>query len=35
MRTVAQNILRFERTAEADEKCLSINEILELIPGTK
>lgn len=35
MRTVAQDILRFGRTAEADEKCLSINEILELIPGTK
>jgi phosphoenolpyruvate phosphomutase len=35
MRTVAQDILRFGRTAEADEKCLSIDQILSLIPGTK
>jgi phosphoenolpyruvate phosphomutase len=35
MQTVAHDILRFGRTAEVEERCLSINEILELIPGTK
>jgi phosphoenolpyruvate phosphomutase len=35
MRDVAVEILRHGRTLEAEPKCLSINEILELIPGTK
>jgi phosphoenolpyruvate phosphomutase len=35
MRDVAVDILRYGRTLEAEPKCLSINEILELIPGTK
>jgi phosphoenolpyruvate phosphomutase len=35
MRSVAYDILRFGRTAEVEDRCLSINEILELIPGTK
>ena len=35
MRSVALDILRFGRTSEVEDRCLSINEILELIPGTK
>ncbi len=35
MRSVAYDILRFGRTAEVEDRCLSITEILELIPGTK
>ena len=35
MQSVAHDILRFGRTAEVEERCLSINEILDLIPGTK
>jgi phosphoenolpyruvate phosphomutase len=35
MRDVAVDILRHGRTLEAEPKRLSINEILELIPGTK
>lgn len=35
MRSIAQDILRNGRTMEAEKQCLSINEILELIPGTK
>lgn len=32
---VAENILRSGRSLEAEPDCLSINEILEMIPGTK
>ncbi len=32
---VAKSILRHERSLEADDKCMSIKEILNLIPGTK
>ncbi len=32
---VAKSILRHERSYEADDKCMSIKEILNLIPGTK
>jgi len=32
---VAKSILLNKRSLEADNKCLSINEILTLIPGTK
>jgi len=35
MRDVALDILRNGRSAEVDNKIISINEILELIPGTK
>lgn len=35
MRSIAQNILRHGRTKESEPQCLSVNEILELIPGTK
>lgn len=35
MRSVAQSILRHERTHEVEDECLAIKEILELIPGTK
>lgn len=35
MRSVAQSILRNERTHEVEGECLSIKDILELIPGTK
>jgi phosphoenolpyruvate phosphomutase len=35
MRSVADDILRFGRTAEVEDRCLSITQILELIPGTK
>lgn len=35
MKSVAHEILRNERSAEADKQLISINEILELIPGTK
>lgn len=35
MQGVAHDILRFGRTAEVEERCLSINDILALIPGTK
>ena len=32
---VAKSILSHERSLEADDKCMSIKEILNLIPGTK
>ena len=32
---VAESILTHERSYEADGKCMSIKEILNLIPGTK
>ena len=35
MRDVAKSILKNGRSFEIEEKCLSIKEILELIPGTK
>jgi phosphoenolpyruvate phosphomutase len=35
MRAVALDILTNDRSLEAEEKCLSINDILDLIPGTK
>lgn len=35
MRSVAQGILRHERTQEVEGECLAIKDILELIPGTK
>lgn len=35
MRSIAQSILRNGRTQEVEHECLSIKEILELIPGTK
>lgn len=35
MLTVAQSILKHGRSLECDDDCLSIKEILELIPGTK
>ena len=35
MLEVAKSILQHERSLEADEKCMSIKEILNLIPGTK
>jgi len=35
MRDVARSILQNGRTYEADKKIISVNEILELIPGTK
>jgi phosphoenolpyruvate mutase len=35
MKWVADEILRNGRTAEVDDRLISINEILELIPGTK
>ncbi|GAB3626171.1 phosphoenolpyruvate mutase [Pandoraea terrae] len=35
MQTVALNILKHGRTLESEEKCLPIDEILQLIPGTK
>jgi len=35
MLEVAKSILIHERSLEADEKCMSIKEILNLIPGTK
>jgi len=35
MRRVAQSILRNGRSLEVDKELISINEILELIPGTK
>lgn len=35
MRRVAQEILRYGRSAEVDDQLISINEVLELIPGTK
>jgi phosphoenolpyruvate phosphomutase len=35
MQSVACDILRFGRTAEVEERCLSIGNILDLIPGTK
>lgn len=35
MRDVAHEILRNGRSAEVDTKIISINEVLELIPGTK
>ena len=35
MLKVAQSILKHGRSSEASDDCLSIKEILELIPGTK
>ena len=35
MKKVAEQILLNGRSVEAEENCLSIKEILELIPGTK
>ena len=35
MMDVAKSILTHGRSYEADDKCMSIKEILELIPGTK
>jgi phosphoenolpyruvate phosphomutase len=35
MQNVAQTILKNKRTSELDNTCMSIKEILELIPGTK
>ena len=35
MQNVAESILKNKRTSELDDKCMSIKEILELIPGTK
>jgi phosphoenolpyruvate phosphomutase len=35
MQNVAKTILKNKRTAELDDTCMSIKEILELIPGTK
>ncbi len=35
MMRVAESILKHQRSSEADSELLSINEILELIPGTK
>ena len=35
MLDVAQSILTNKRSYEANNKCISINEILNLIPGTK
>lgn len=35
MQNVAQTILKNKRTSELNNRCLSIKEILELIPGTK
>ena len=35
MKNVAKSILENDRSLEAEEKLLSIKEILDLIPGTK
>ena len=35
MQNVAETILKNKRTSELDDTCMSIKEILELIPGTK
>ena len=35
MQNVAKTILKNKRTSELDDTCMSIKEILELIPGTK
>ena len=35
MQYVAKTILKNKRTSELDDTCMSIKEILELIPGTK
>ena len=35
MQSVAKTILKNKRTSELDDVCMSIKEILELIPGTK
>lgn len=35
MKRVAHEILRYGRSAEVDDQIISINEVLELIPGTK
>ena len=35
MQNVAQTILKNKRTLELDDTCMSIKDILELIPGTK
>ena len=35
MLKVANLILKNHRSSDADNLCMSINEILELIPGTK
>ncbi len=35
MQSVAESILKHGRSLECEDACLSINEILELIPGTK
>lgn len=35
MNKVAKEILKNGRSLESEKNCLSINEILELIPGTK
>ena len=35
MQNVAKSILTYKRSKEASEMCMSIKEILELIPGTK
>ena len=35
MKEVATSILKNKRSKEVDPNCLSIKEILELIPGTK
>jgi phosphoenolpyruvate phosphomutase len=35
MKKVANEILKHGRSAEVDGQLISINEVLELIPGTK
>ena len=35
MQNVAKTILKNKRTSELDNTCMSIKDILELIPGTK
>ena len=35
MLQVAESILRHGRSSDCEEECMSIKEILELIPGTK
>ena len=35
MQNVAKTMLKNKRTSELDNTCMSIKEILELIPGTK
>lgn len=35
MMEVARDVLRYGRTSEVEDRCLSVNEILNLIPGTR